>query len=54
MDFHRQHAELFRPDLEILHRIDFLQDPGHLSTNGARWYCAQLANYLAEVPEQGE
>ena len=53
MDFSRQHAELFRPDMEILHRADFFQDPGHLSTNGARWYSAQLAKYLAENPEQG-
>ena len=51
MDFHRQYAELYRPDMEILHRIDFFQDPGHLSTNGARWYSAQLAKYLAEHPE---
>jgi len=50
MDFHRERAEVFRPDMEILHRIDFFQDPGHLSTNGARWYSAQLAKYLAEHP----
>lgn len=50
MDFHRRHAELYRPDMEILHRIDFFQDKGHLSTNGGRWYSAQLAKYLAEHP----
>jgi hypothetical protein len=48
VEFYRRYGELFAPDMSVLQREENYQDLGHLSIEGARWYSAELARFIAK------